>query len=100
MGEKEVEKKMSDINQAYQVLSDDTMREQFDNGQDPFVLYYLLLLTILTLLSILPSLQIRILSNTKVEAVASIRAIIRSSSSKAALSITSSRSSTLTSDPK
>ncbi|KAI8141624.1 hypothetical protein BJV82DRAFT_618496 [Fennellomyces sp. T-0311] len=32
----EVEKKMADINQAYEVLSDDEMRQQYDNGFDPY----------------------------------------------------------------
>ncbi|KAI9247441.1 hypothetical protein BDA99DRAFT_525928 [Phascolomyces articulosus] len=32
----EVEKKMADINQAYEVLSDDEMRQQYDNGYDPY----------------------------------------------------------------
>ncbi|KAI9490545.1 hypothetical protein BDB00DRAFT_837611 [Zychaea mexicana] len=36
LSKEEVEKKMADINQAYEVLSDDEMRQQYDNGYDPY----------------------------------------------------------------
>ena len=32
----QVESKMADINQAYEVLSDSEKRQQFDNGFDPY----------------------------------------------------------------
>ncbi|KAF7731796.1 hypothetical protein EC973_008311 [Apophysomyces ossiformis] len=36
LSKEEVEKKMADINQAYEVLSDEDKRRQFDNGFDPY----------------------------------------------------------------
>ncbi|KAI9006612.1 hypothetical protein CLU79DRAFT_779938 [Phycomyces nitens] len=36
LSKEEAEKKMAEINQAYEVLSDDEMRQQYDNGNDPF----------------------------------------------------------------
>ncbi|KAI7847290.1 hypothetical protein BDC45DRAFT_452043 [Circinella umbellata] len=36
LSREEVEKKMADINQANEVLSDDEMRQQYDNGFDPY----------------------------------------------------------------
>ncbi|ANB15822.1 Jem1p [Sugiyamaella lignohabitans] len=35
MTAEEVERKMADINEAYEVLSDEEKRQQFDNGHDP-----------------------------------------------------------------
>nr|KAJ3412098.1 DnaJ sub C member 3 [Polyrhizophydium stewartii] len=35
LAKEEVEKKMSEINQAYEVLSNPELRERFDNGDDP-----------------------------------------------------------------
>ncbi|OAD75322.1 hypothetical protein PHYBLDRAFT_11660, partial [Phycomyces blakesleeanus NRRL 1555(-)] len=36
LSKEEAEKKMAEINQAYEVLSNDEMRQQYDNGNDPF----------------------------------------------------------------
>ncbi|KAI7899441.1 uncharacterized protein BX663DRAFT_520936 [Cokeromyces recurvatus] len=36
LGKEEVERKMAEINQAYEVLSDADMRQQYDNGFDPY----------------------------------------------------------------
>jgi len=35
MTKEQVQDKMSEINQAYEVLSDDELRERYDNGEDP-----------------------------------------------------------------
>ncbi|CDS03904.1 hypothetical protein LRAMOSA06859 [Lichtheimia ramosa] len=36
LSKEEVEKKMAEINQAYEVLGDDEKRQQYDNGFDPY----------------------------------------------------------------